>query len=156
MDGKDPCITSRCTERQKRRGPVVFAGYLVCLRVKLVVRRAGVVSWNGAKEREKNVMCGARWIWLLWMSCSEALHRRKETREAADMTAKETISGSLLTRAYHTMGATRLGELSGSSRGPGTRYAMRRPRRSGLRGWAARSHTGRAVHQGDASCRKQR
>lgn len=75
------------------------------------------------------------------------------------MAVRETIagSGSRLTRAYYTVEATQLEQLSGPPRGPGTRRAMRSLRCSRLlRGWAARSHTRWAAHQGYASCRKQR
>ena len=59
-------------------GPVASAGYLVCLRVKLA-SSTSLVWCRGSvrKGRQKNAMCGARWTCLLWLSCGEALHRRK-------------------------------------------------------------------------------
>lgn len=64
---------------------------------------------------------------LLCSSCSEALHRRKGNKGGSrDAQQIETIagSGSFLTRTYYTVEATQLSQLSGSSRGPGTRCAM--------------------------------
>lgn len=66
---------------------------------------------------------------LLWSSCSEALHRRKGNKGGSrDGTARKRRSQDRdpysHTRTYYTVEATQLHQLSGCSRGPGTRCAM--------------------------------
>jgi hypothetical protein len=89
-----------------------------------------VVSWIGAKGKQKNETCGARCgPGLLWSSCSEALHRRKGNKGGSRGAQQiETIAGS--GSFTHTHGRTTrwkqhsFHQLSGCSRGPGTRCAM--------------------------------
>ena len=55
-----------------------------------------MVSWTGAKGKQKNETYGARCgPGLLWSSCSEALHRRKGNKGGSrDAQQIETIAGS--------------------------------------------------------------
>lgn len=55
-----------------------------------------VVSWIGAKGKQKNETCGARCgPGLLWSPCSEALHRRKGNKGGSRGVQQiDTIAGS--------------------------------------------------------------
>jgi hypothetical protein len=90
-------------------------------------------SWCGVLDRceRKGNECD---VWsavdlVLWMSCSGALHQRKNTRERTEIAAKRDDRGigNPTHTAYDTVGATRREQLSVPFRGSGTRCAMRRP-----------------------------
>lgn len=79
-------------------GPVASAGYLVSLLESETSSSTslGVVSWIGAKRKQKNETCGARCgPGLLRSSCSEALHRRRVHKGGSRGVQQiETIAGS--------------------------------------------------------------